>query len=120
MALAEEKSAAKTKQTFHLIWVLRSGLETRSCLIYANAFIQTLLYLLSAQGQSFKSKEGTQVTLVESEWLPGAPMVVSAHFTLVEILQLHEHSHTGGSIVFSGILIEFYLNSRKWHPFFVS
>lgn len=85
MALAEEESTAQTKKTFHLIWVLRCGSETLHRFIYTNAFMQTLLSLLSAQGQSFQSKEGTQVTFVESEWVPGSPMLESAHFILVEL-----------------------------------
>lgn len=70
---------------------IHSGLESHSCLIYTNAF---MLYLLSAQGQSFQSKEWTQLTLAESEYVPSAPMAVSAYFILVEILQLYKHSHS--------------------------
>ena len=89
MALAEEERTAQNQKDLPLdLSAARRGLETHSCLIYTNASMPTLLYLPSVQGQSFQSKEGTQVTLVESEWEPGAPVPVSAHFTLVELLQL--------------------------------
>lgn len=63
------KKRAQPKPNWPSTW---SECYSLDGLIYTNAFIQTLLHLVSTQGQSFQGKEGTQVTLVECEWLPSA------------------------------------------------
>lgn len=91
------KKRAQPKPNWPSTW---SECYSLDGLIYTNAFIQTLLHLVSTQGQSFQGKEGTQVTLVEREWLPSATKLGSSS---VKVKFIHYLSNVGLSVLSSAI-----------------